>query len=86
MSKLGIIGAGAMGQAIARGLVSAGFYHAKDIGLFDLQPAVLAALSAQDFSTHSQLDKLISELDSDGILLKKSFEQVNNFALNQVNN
>lgn len=69
MSKLGIIGAGAMGQAIARGLVSAGFYHAKDIGLFDLQQIVLEALSAQDFSTHSQLDKLISELDSDGILL-----------------
>lgn len=69
MTKLAIIGAGAMGQAIAKGLVAAGFYHAGDISLFDVREEVLAELKAHDFKTCENLQKQISEIDPDGILL-----------------
>jgi pyrroline-5-carboxylate reductase len=69
MSKLGIIGAGAMGQAIAKGLVSAGFFHASDIALFDLRQEVLIELKAYEFKTYNTVSELIDSLVDDGILL-----------------
>ncbi len=69
MSKLAIIGAGAMGQAIAKGLSAAGLYASKEIALFDVRSEVLEALKAHEFSTCENLDHLISEIDDNGILL-----------------
>ncbi len=69
MTKLGIIGAGAMGQAIAKGLAAAGLYASKEIALFDLRKEMLDALKAHEFSTSETLDQLVSNIVSDGILL-----------------
>lgn len=69
MTRLGIIGAGAMGQAIAKGLAASGLYASKDIALFDLRKDVLEALKAQKFSVSENLDQLVSNLVSEGILL-----------------
>ncbi len=69
MTKLGIIGAGAMGQAIAKGLAAAGLYASKEIALFDLRKEVLESLKAQEFSTCETLDHLVANIVSDGVLL-----------------
>lgn len=69
MTKLGIIGAGAMGQAIAKGLAAAGLYGSKEIALFDLRKEVLDALKAHEFSTSETLDHLVSDIVADGVLL-----------------
>ena len=69
MTKLGIIGAGAMGQAIAKGLSAAGLYASKEIALFDLRKEVLEALKAHEFSTSESLEHLVSNIDPDGVLL-----------------
>lgn len=70
MAKLAIIGAGAMGQAIAKGLVEAKIYKAGEIKFFDLRHDLLEGLEHQfGFGFAEDLDELISELNPDSILL-----------------
>ena len=70
MVKLAIIGAGAMGQAIAKGLVEAKLYKAGEIKFFDLRHDLLEGLERQfGFGFAESFDELISELKSESILV-----------------
>ncbi len=70
MSKLNIIGAGAMGSAIARGLIKSGLYAGADLLLFDLREETLIKLS-QELNCQYSLDlsKLKNNIEKNSILL-----------------
>lgn len=70
MNKLSIIGAGAMGQAIAKGLVQAGLYKAGEIKFFDLRLDLLEGLERQyGYAFAESFDELISGLEPGSSLL-----------------
>lgn len=70
MNKLSIIGAGAMGQAIAKGLVEAKLYKAGEIMFFDLRLDLLEGLERQyGYAFAESFDELISELEPGSSLL-----------------
>lgn len=67
MIKLGIIGAGAMGKAIAEGLDATGIYAASEIMLYDINHEGLKQI--KKFQTTDSINKLCSNLCDESILL-----------------
>ena len=66
--KVGIIGAGSMGGAIARGLVAAGVYEASQVAVFDLSQAQLAPLAEQGMVCAKSALELVEDA-SDAVVL-----------------
>lgn len=70
MHKITFIGAGQMGSAIAKGLVSSGKYQAKEICLFARNEEKLQALQNDyGFDYDLSLESVIKNLDPNGILI-----------------
>jgi pyrroline-5-carboxylate reductase len=62
MIKLAIIGAGAMGSAIARGLVKASCYQPFEIILFDLNSSTLKQLAQEGFKVSSDIQAIAAPI------------------------
>lgn len=75
MTKIGILGAGKLGQAIARGLVKQGLYQAQDILLMRRSMDELLPLSQEGFQTSTQAARVI--LDCPIVLICVLPQQLN---------
>lgn len=58
--KIGIVGAGSMGGAIARGLVAAGVYEAHEVMVFDPSEATRAAFAEQGMGCATSATELVA--------------------------